>query len=136
MKSNVSLLRRLGAMFYDTCLAFSLVFFIGMVTNALFGNMGDAFFYLITLPSIYLYFTISWVKGRQTVGMKAWRFQVIQNNQSSHEGESITHQQAFIRFMAGFISFLTLGSGFVYQLFNRNNLAWHDQISRTLLVKN
>ncbi|ALE52866.1 transporter [Candidatus Thioglobus autotrophicus] len=131
MKSNVSLFRRLGAMFYDTCLAFSLVFFIGLVTNALFGGMGDAFFYLITLPSIYLYFTISWVKGRQTIGMKAWKFQVIQPNQ-----QSITHQQAFVRFLAGFISFLTLGSGFIYQLFNQNNLAWHDKISHTLLVKN
>ena len=136
MKSNVSFLRRLGAMFYDTCLTFSLVFFIGMIANALFGDMGGAFFYLITLPSVYLYFTMSWVKGRQTVGMKAWKFQVIQNNQSSHKGKSITHQQAFIRFMLGFISFLTLGAGFIYQVFNRNNLAWHDQISHTLLVKN
>ncbi len=131
MKSNVSLLRRLGAMFYDSCLAFSLVFFIGLVTNALFGSMGDAFFYLITLPGVYLYFTISWVKGRQTIGMKAWKFQVIQPNQ-----QSITHQQAFVRFLAGFISFLTFGSGFIYQLFNQNNLAWHDKISHTLLVKN
>ena len=131
MKSNVSLLRRLGAMFYDSFLAFSLVFFIGLVTNALFGSMGDAFFYVITLPGVYLYFTISWVKGRQTIGMKAWKFQVIQTNQ-----QSITHQQAFVRFLAGFISFLTFGGGFIYQLFNQNNLAWHDKISHTLLVKN
>ena len=68
--------------------------------------------------------------------MKAWKFQVVQNNQSSHEWKSITHQQAFIRFMLGFISFLTLGAGFIYQVFNRNNLAWHDQISHTLLMKN
>ena len=139
MKSNVSLIRRLGAMFYDTFLVFSLVFFIGMIANALFGNIGDAFFYLITLPSIYLYFTMSWVKGRQTVGMKAWKFQVIQNNQlsdqSPRKGENITHKQAFIRFMAGLLSFSTLGIGFIYQLFNRNNLAWLDIISRTLLVK-
>ena len=131
MNSNVSLLRRLGAMFYDTFLAFSLVFFVGLVINALFGSMGDAFFYVITLPSIYLYFTVSWVKGRQTVGMKAWRFQVIQPNQ-----ENITHQQALIRFLAGIVSFLTLGAGFIYQFFNQNNLAWHDKISHTLLVKN
>ena len=131
MNSNVSLLRRLGAMFYDTFLAFSLVFFVGLVTNALFGSMGDAFFYVITLPSIYLYFTVSWVKGRQTVGMKAWRFQVIQPNQ-----ENITHQQALIRFLAGIVSFLTLGAGFIYQFFNQNNLAWGDKISHTLLVKN
>ncbi|MBT3276612.1 RDD family protein [Candidatus Thioglobus sp.] len=131
MKSNVSLLRRTGAMLYDAFLAFSLVFSIGMISRVLIGDMGNAFFYLITLPGVYLYFSVSWVKGRQTIGMKAWKFQVIQHNQTN-----ITHQQAFVRFIAGLASFLTLGAGFIYQLFNKNNLAWHDKISNTLLVKN
>ncbi len=130
MKSNVSLLRRLGAIFYDSLLVFSLIFFIGMVVNASFGEVGHAFFYLITLPSIYLYFSLSWVKGRQTIGMKAWKFQVIQHNQ-----ENITHQQAFIRFSLGFVSFMLFGLGFIYQLFNQHQLCWHDKLSKTLLIK-
>ncbi len=131
MKSNVSLLRRLGAIFYDTFLAFSLVFFIGMVVISIFGEIGDAFLYLITLPSVYLYFTLSWVKGRQTVGMKAWKFQVIQQNK-----QNITHRQAFVRFTLGLVSFMVFGLGFAYQLFNKNRLSWHDKLSKTLLIKN
>jgi uncharacterized RDD family membrane protein YckC len=131
MQSNVSLLRRFGAIFYDTFLAFSLVFSIGMAVIAIFGEIGDAFLYLITLPSIYLYFTISWVKGRQTVGMKAWRFQVVQFNH-----KNITHKQAFIRFAFGLISCITFGLGFAYQLFNKDKLTWHDKMSKTLLIKN
>ncbi len=131
MKSNVTLLRRLGAIFYDMLLAFSLVFFIGMVVGAFFKDLGDGFFYLITLPSVYLYFALSWVKGRQTIGMKAWRFQVIQYN-----NKNITHQQAFIRFITGFISFAFFGLGFIYQLFNKDKLSWHDKISKTVLIKN
>lgn len=136
MKSNVSLLRRLGAMFYDSLLAFSLVFFIGLIVIAFFGEIGNAFFYVVVLPSVYLYFTLSWIKGRQTIGMKAWKFQVIQNSQHTSERKDITHQQAFIRFIAGFGSFLFFGIGFVYQLFNQDKLSWHDKISKTLLIKN
>ena len=131
MTSNVSLLRRLGAVFYDICLAFSLIFFVGIVVNAFIGEIGDAFFYLITLPGVYLYFVISWVKGRQTIGMKAWKFQVVQHNL-----KNITYQQAFIRSSLGFISFMLFGLGFIYQLFNKDKLLWHDKISNTLLTKN
>jgi uncharacterized RDD family membrane protein YckC len=131
MQSNVSLLRRLGAIFYDVFLAFSLVFFIGMVIIALFGEIGDLFLYLVTLPSIYLYFALSWVKGRQTLGMKAWKFQVVQHNH-----QNITHQQAFIRFISSLASFMVFGLGFAYQFFNQDGLCWHDKISKTLLVKN
>ncbi len=131
MKSNVSLLRRLGAIFYDTFLAFSLVFFVGMIAIAIFDDIGNAFLYMITLPTVYLYFALSWVKGRQTIGMKAWKFQVIQHNQ-----KNITHSQAFIRFALGLASFSVFGLGFIYQLFNKDNLSWHDKLSNTLLVKN
>ncbi len=131
MKSNVSLLRRLGAIFYDTFLAFSLVFFVGMIAIAIFDDIGNAFLYMITLPTVYLYFALSWVKGRQTIGMKAWKFQVIQHNQ-----KNITHSQAFIRFALGLVSFSVFGLGFIYQLFNKDNLSWHDKLSNTLLVKN
>ncbi|MDG2395198.1 RDD family protein [Candidatus Thioglobus sp.] len=131
MKSNVSLLRRLGAIVYDVFLAFSLVFFIGMMIIAVFGEIGDLFLYLVTLPSTYLYFTLSWVKGRQTIGMKAWKFQVIQ-----HNNQNITHRQAFVRFILGLVSFMAFGLGFAYQFFNKERLCWHDKISDTLLTKN
>ncbi|MBC8493743.1 MAG: RDD family protein [Candidatus Thioglobus sp.] len=131
MKSDVSLLRRLGAIVYDAFLAFSLVFFVGMIVIAIFGDIGNAFLYTITLPTVYLYFALSWVKGRQTIGMKAWKFQVIQHNQ-----QNITHSQAFIRFALGLVSFSVFGLGFIYQLFDKNNLTWHDKLSNTLLVKN
>ncbi|MDC9726592.1 MAG: RDD family protein [Candidatus Thioglobus sp.] len=131
MKSNVSLLRRLGAIIYDAFLAFSLVFFVGMIVIAIFDDIGNAFLYLITLPTVYLYFALSWVKGRQTIGMKAWKFQVIQHNQ-----QNITHSQAFVRFTLGLASFSVFGLGFIYQLFNKDNLSWHDKLSNTLLIKN
>ena len=134
MKSNVSLLRRLGAIAYDIFLAFSLIFFIIGVVLILFFDkqaQNDFLIFGIALITIYFYFTWSWVKGRQTLGMKAWKFQVEQNN-----GENITQKQAFIRFILAIVSFSVLGLGFVYQLFNKNNLALHDKYSNTRLIKN
>ena len=134
MKSNVSLLRRLGAITYDIFLAFSLAFFIvGVILIAFFDKQAqtDLLMFGVYLVTVYLYFTWSWVKGGQTLGMKTWKFQIKQNS-----GENITHKQAFIRFVLAIISFAVAGLGFIYQLLDKNNLAWHDKHSGTYLIKN
>ncbi len=131
MKSNVGLLKRLWAMLYDSILVFSLVFVIGIAVQALFSDLGDGFFYLVTLPSTYAYFAFSWVKGRQTLGMKALKIQVVQEN-----GQNMTHAQALLRFVLAFFSFASFGLGFLYQLVDKNNLTFHDKFSHTRLQKN
>jgi uncharacterized RDD family membrane protein YckC len=87
------------------------------------------FFYIVTIPATYLYFSLSWVKGRQTLGMKALRFQIIQIN-----GNNISHKQAFIRFISA--SSVLIFIGLVYILFNKDNLSLQDKISKTILIKN
>ena len=134
MKSDVSLLRRLGAIAYDIILAFSLAFsIVGATLIAFFDKEAqtDLLMFSIILITVYFYFTWSWVKGRQTLGMKTWKFQIEQNN-----GDNITHKQAFVRFVLAIISFAVVGLGFIYQLFNKDNLAWHDKHSKTRLIKN
>jgi uncharacterized RDD family membrane protein YckC len=58
--------------------------------------------------------------------MKAWKFQVVQKN-----GKNITQKQALIRFILAIIGIISLS-----QLFNKDNLALHDQLSKTILIKN
>jgi uncharacterized RDD family membrane protein YckC len=134
MKSNVTLFRRLGAIIYDLFLTFSLTFFIVGVVLILFfdkqAQIGDWMF-LLTLLSSYFYFSWSWVKGGQTLGMKAWKFHIKQEN-----GENISHKQALIRSLLAIVSLSVLGLGFVYQLFDKNNLSLHDKFSHTQLMKN
>lgn len=133
MRSDISLLRRLGAIIYDLFLAFSLAFFlIGVVLIAFFDEKQIHFaLFGLYLTAIYFYFAWSWVKGGKTLGMAAWKFKVVQDN-----GEKITHKQAFIRFCMAFVSFALFGLGYVYQWFNKNNLSLHDQVSGTRLIKN
>lgn len=133
-KSNVSLLRRLGAATYDVFLVFSLAFFIvGVILIAFFGKQAqtDTWMFFVYLVTTYFYFAWSWVKGGQTLGMKAWKFHITQDN-----GESVTHKQALTRFALSIVSFSVVGLGFIYQLFDKNNLALHDKFSSTRLMKN
>ncbi|MDC9714957.1 MAG: RDD family protein [Gammaproteobacteria bacterium] len=134
MHSDVSLLRRLGAISYDVFLAFSLAFFIiGVILIIFFEKQAQTgnWMFFICLLSSYFYFAWSWVKGGQTLGMKAWKFHIVQNND-----KNITHKQAFIRFVLSIASFSVVGLGLLYQLFNKENLALHDKLSNTRLMKN
>lgn len=134
IQSDVSLLRRLGAMSYDIFLAFSLAFFVvGILLIAFFERQAQTgiWMFFVSLSTTYFYFVWSWTQGGQTLGMKAWKFHITQEN-----GESITHKQALMRFVLAIVSFATAGLGFIYQLFDKNNLALHDKFSNTHLMKN
>jgi uncharacterized RDD family membrane protein YckC len=130
MKSNVSFFRRLGSIAYDLFLVFSFVFFIAGIV-ILINNKepitNNLFFYLLTLPVIYAYFSISWVKGKQTLGMRAWKFEIMQK-----DGNNITYKQSLIRLALATISLA--GIGFIFQLFNQYRLPIHDYYSKTYLA--
>lgn len=134
MRSNVSLLRRLGAISYDIFLSFSLVFFIIGVILIIFSDkhsQNNILIFVIAIVSIYFYFTWSWVKGGQTLGMRAWKFKIVQSNNAP-----ITHAQALLRFTLAWVSFGLFGLGFFYQLWDENRLTLHDKYSHTQLMKN
>jgi uncharacterized RDD family membrane protein YckC len=61
--------------------------------------------------------------------MKTWRFRVEQEN-----GKAMTWSRALLRFLAAIISWLPFGAGFVWCLFSRDRLAFHDVLSGTRLV--
>ena len=130
MKSNVSFLRRLGSIIYDFFLVFSFVFFVEgvvIIINNKQAITSSLFFYLLTLPLIYAYFSMSWIRGKQTLGMRAWKFEIIQE-----DGSNVTQKQSLIRFLLAIISLL--GIGFIFQFFNQYKLPLHDYYSKTYLI--
>lgn len=127
MKSNVSLISRLGAIIYDFFLVFSLVFCTGLVVNLIIqDSTKNPFYFFLMLLLTYGYFALSWVKGRQTLGMKAWKFEIMQADR-----KSVTYTQSLTRFVLAPLSLI--GVGLIFQLFNKNRLPLHDYISRTYL---
>ena len=131
MESNVFLMRRLGSMVYDLFLVFSFVFFISGVVIIIISNKkaikSPLFFFLCPLPLTYGYFALSWVKGKQTLGMKAWKIEIVQI-----DGRHITYRQSLIRFSLAIISLI--GIGFFFQFFNKYKIPIHDYYSKTYLL--
>ena len=130
MQSNVSFFRRIGSISYDLFLVFSFVFFMAgivILINDKKPITNPFFFFLVTLPAIYAYFSISWVKGKQTLGMRAWKFEIIQK-----DGGNITYQQSIIRFLLAVVSLA--GIGFIFQFLNKYKLPIHDYYSKTYLM--
>ncbi|MGH8503463.1 MAG: RDD family protein [Gammaproteobacteria bacterium] len=129
----MSLPRRLGAIFYDSLLLFALLFFASMIAVP-FDITPQHPLYPVYAGYIYLvgflFFGWFWTHGGQTLGMRAWRFRVVQKN-----GATITWTQAGLRFVGAAISWAAFGAGFMWCLFNREGLAFHDLVSGTRLTR-
>jgi len=51
-----------------------------------------------------------------------------------NDGDALTFRDALLRYLSAIVSLAALGLGFLWVLIDRDNLAWHDRISRTRLV--
>jgi uncharacterized RDD family membrane protein YckC len=61
--------------------------------------------------------------------MQSWRLQL-----ESMDGQRPTLAVSTIRFFAAILSWLPLGLGFLWQLWDKDRLTWHDRISKTHIV--
>lgn len=130
-----TLLRRLGAVIYDTVLAgFSIVIVAGILSASFTAITGiklpDVIMIVIYCLMAYGFFTWFWMHGGQTLGMRAWKVRVV-----SEGGLPLNRQQATSRFMWSIVSWAALGIGFLVSLVNADKLAWHDRFSGTRLVR-
>lgn len=131
---NTGLLRRFAAMLYDTLLVAALLFFATLPFIAL--NRGEAvetadniIYQLALVMVIYVFFTAYWTTRGRTLGMQSWHL-VIEND----EGRRPSLQQASVRFLAAILSWLPLGLGYFWQLWDPDRLTWHDRLSGTRLL--
>lgn len=128
------LLRRLGAMAYDTLLLFALVMLLSYPYVWLTGGKNPGMIiktaYQIYLLAIcFLFYGGFWAHGGQTLGMRTWRMKLV-----GDDGGPIRWNIALMRFTYALLSWLCLGLGFLWILYDRDKLAWHDRWSGTQLV--
>lgn len=76
------------------------------------------------------YFVISWTRGGQTIGMRAWRLRV-----TDARGAALTWPRALLRFVLAFVSLAALGLGFLWCLVDRERRGWHDIGARSAVVR-
>ena len=80
------------------------------------------------LAVAYLYFVGFWCRVGCTLGMRSWRLRV---EGESHRLPTVT--EASTRFFVAILSWLFLGLGFLWQLWDVDRLTWHDRASGTRL---
>ncbi len=126
------LLRRLGAIIYDTLLVTAVLFLATIPFIAVRGgepvepqNFG---FQISMLTVIYAFFVGFWTRKGRTLGMQSWGLQC-----ESASGGRPSLGQATRRFFAAILSWAVFGLGFLWQLVDRDKLTWHDRLSDTRL---
>lgn len=77
------------------------------------------------------YLGISWRRGGQTLGMRAWRLRLLDQDGA----ETVSWAQLAIRFVVAIASLMALGLGFLWSLLDSERRTWHDLASRTVLVR-
>lgn len=132
----VVLWRRFMAIFYDLFLLTAILFLATAMINAI--NQGQAIDpdspYILLLDTyllsiIFVYFGWFWTHGGQTLGMKTWKIKLVSNR-----AQAISWQQVLIRELTAVISWLCLGLGFFWSIFDGKKRSWHDIASDTMLV--
>lgn len=142
----VGVIRRFAAMFYDFILCIALMMVMTglymMIANALLGgdtyklmndsgqSVHDPLLSSILFISLYVFFGFFWTKNGQTLGMQVWHIRV-----QNKDNTTITWNQALLRFLMGIISWLALGLGHLWPLFDREKRSWQCIFSGSELVR-
>jgi len=128
------LLRRLGAIVYDTLLLLAVLFIAGMPLPLIPESIRfepwvrhGTFVYLLLVS--FAFFGWFWTHGGQTLGMRAWRIRI-----TSHAGGPVSWKLAARRFVLALFSWAPAGLGFLWSLLDPDRRAWHDRLSGTRLV--
>lgn len=132
--SNCRLPRRLAAIVYDSIVLIGLLFFAALPPTLLYGGAITEpwptwLMRVYLLAVAFAFFGGFWTHGGQTIGMRAWKIRVARS-----DGRALGWRDALVRFAAAIVSWVVLGVGFWWSLFDREGLAWHDRVSGTRLV--
>ncbi len=129
---NTGLGRRLGAALYDALLVLALLFLASLPFIAVRSGepveAGDPVYRLTMFAVAWLFYAVFWSRYGRTLGLQSWRLRI-----ETPDGRKPTFAAASLRFFAAIVSWLPLGLGFWWQLWDREHLTWHDRWSGTRL---
>lgn len=83
---------------------------------------------VVTLTAAY--FVLSWTRGGQTIGMRAWRLRVVRD-----DGSPVDGPRALLRFTVALVSLAALGAGFWWALLDTRRRCWHDRAAGTCVLR-
>ena len=132
--ASVSLPRRAAAIFYDLLLFAGLVMVLTLLLVLLRG--GEAippaswWYDVLLLTANFVFFGISWTRGGQTLGARAWRLRV-----TAMDGNDLSWRQAALRYLSAWLLLLPPGLGFIWARWDPDGLCWHDRLSGSRVIR-
>ncbi|HHZ8133027.1 TPA: RDD family protein [Pseudomonas aeruginosa] len=145
--ASAGLIRRLAAMFYDFLLCVALMMVVTLVyqqgiLRLIYGSdhlreladrgalIGDPLLSTLLVFALFGFFAKLWTHNGQTLGMQVWGLRV-----QNRDGSAISLLQALLRFMIAIASWLCLGLGFLWMLWDKDKRTWHDRYSESQVVR-
>lgn len=136
---TASFIRRMAAMLYDGLILIALYIILGGLFATAITKIIGAEEMIVLSPAMalsllftfaFLYYSHFWRRGGQSIGMKAWRIKLINNNGTG----PMQLSQFMLRVGVGFFSLVLGFLGFIWMLFDRQQRTWHDIASLTRVV--
>lgn len=125
---------RLLACIYDLCLVIGLLFATGFAVLAFNGGeaipAGTGWYRLLLVVVVASFYIGFWVKGGQTLGMKAWRLVLVDD-----QHRTLGLAQAIVRCVAGIPTWLPAAAGFLWMLVDADQRTWQDRLSGSRVVQ-
>ncbi|WP_044871966.1 RDD family protein [Pseudomonas sp. LFM046] len=143
---KAGLVRRFAAIFYDFLLCVALLMVVTLlyqqvVLRLIYGGerlrqladqgalSGDPLLSTLLVFALFGFFAKFWTHNGQTLGMQVWGIRV-----QNKDGSAISLWQALLRFVIAIGSWLALGLGFLWSLWDKDKRTWHDIYSETQVV--
>lgn len=139
MTQSPLLLRRFGAMFYDLLILVALwMLVIALALAIVHGHVDVAHppepwrwsLRAAMLAVTAAYFALSWCRGGQTIGMRAWHLRLVRA-----DGDNLGAGRALARFVLATLSLALVGAGFWWAWFDAAQRTAHDRIAGTLVLR-
>jgi len=139
-KTNVvycTLARRLMVILYDSFAVLAIFFLLTAIW--VIGNSGEAItqanklypLYILSLGiSAWIYCALSWRRGGLTLGMRAWKVQLV-----TEDGNKISWGASLLRFCSAWLGMTALAGGFLISLFRKDRACWQDLLSHSRLIR-
>ncbi len=130
-------LKRILAIIYDSLLIAAIVLVLSLLLVFINGGYPESgsflsfiqFFILVfTGPIFYSYFWI--VNKGQTTGMQAWKIKLVTMDETE-----LNIKKTMLRCLISTISFAFIGLGYLWILYDKENLSWSDILTKTKVIK-
>lgn len=133
-RASANLPRRAAAICYDLLLFAGLAMILTLALVLFRGGEAippaSGWYEALLLAAHFAFFGISWTRGGQTLGARAWKLRA-----TTLDGEDLNWRLAALRYLSAWLLLLPPGLGFIWAGWDPDGLCWHDRLSGTRLVQ-